>query len=280
MKGYKAFEKGMICRGKQYAENTIFEEESAEICKKGMHFCKNPLDVLDYYPFVNGEGDVSEFAEVEALDDAETDDGKKYVTKKLKVGAKLTFADLIEASLNIESEECVEVTTADEDDARINSSNDDAKINSSGDWAEINSSGNYTIINSSGDHTIINSSGYDTIINSPGLGARINSSGDHAEIASSGDLAEIALSGNSTRINSSGDNARINSSGKDCIICCAGREGCVKAKIGSQITLTEWKIDDEKKQWVPVCVKTKQVDGERIKEDVFYILLNGEFVEV
>ena len=23
---YKAFEKGLICRGKQYAENTIFEE--------------------------------------------------------------------------------------------------------------------------------------------------------------------------------------------------------------------------------------------------------------
>ena len=25
-KGYKAFEHGMICRGKQYAENTVFEE--------------------------------------------------------------------------------------------------------------------------------------------------------------------------------------------------------------------------------------------------------------
>lgn len=31
MKGYKGFEKGMICRGKQYAENTVFEEDSAEI---------------------------------------------------------------------------------------------------------------------------------------------------------------------------------------------------------------------------------------------------------
>ena len=43
MKGYKAFEKGMICRGKQYAENTVFEEDAAEICKRGMHFCKFPL---------------------------------------------------------------------------------------------------------------------------------------------------------------------------------------------------------------------------------------------
>ena len=27
MKGYKAFKKGMICQGKQYAENTVFEED-------------------------------------------------------------------------------------------------------------------------------------------------------------------------------------------------------------------------------------------------------------
>lgn len=30
MKGYKAFNKGLVCRGKQYAENTIFEEEKYE----------------------------------------------------------------------------------------------------------------------------------------------------------------------------------------------------------------------------------------------------------
>lgn len=53
MKGYKAFGKGMICRGKWYSKNTVFEEEKAEVCMSGMHFCKNPLDVLDYYPLVN-----------------------------------------------------------------------------------------------------------------------------------------------------------------------------------------------------------------------------------
>ena len=81
MKGYKAFEKGMICKGKQYAENTVFEEDTAEICKSGMHFCVNPLDVLNYYPLVDGNGDLPEFAEVEALDEPITDDGEKYCTK-------------------------------------------------------------------------------------------------------------------------------------------------------------------------------------------------------
>lgn len=91
MKGYKAFGHGMICRGKQYAENTVFEEESAEVCKSGMHFCKNPLDCLDYYPLIDDDGNVVEIAEVEALDERRTDDNKKFCTKKLKIGAKLKF---------------------------------------------------------------------------------------------------------------------------------------------------------------------------------------------
>ena len=83
MKGYKGFAKGLVCRGKQYAENTVFEEEKAEICKSGMHFCENPFDVLEYYGFVGDNAEPNEFAEVEALDDAKTDDNKKFTTKKL-----------------------------------------------------------------------------------------------------------------------------------------------------------------------------------------------------
>ena len=33
MKGYKGFAPGLVCRGKQYAENTVFEEPKAVICK-------------------------------------------------------------------------------------------------------------------------------------------------------------------------------------------------------------------------------------------------------
>ena len=87
MKGYKAFNKGLVCRGKRYAENTVFEEENAEICKRGMHFCKNPLDTLTYYPLIDREGNITEFAEVEALDSAETDDNEVFCTKKLKIGS-------------------------------------------------------------------------------------------------------------------------------------------------------------------------------------------------
>ena len=97
MKGYKGYNKGLICRGKQYAENTVFEEENAEICKSGMHFCENPFDVLEHYGYVNNKAELNEFTEVEALGDCLTDDNKKYTTKKLKIGAKLSIAGFCKA---------------------------------------------------------------------------------------------------------------------------------------------------------------------------------------
>ena len=100
MKGYKGFNKDLTCRGKQYAENTVFEEETAEICKSGMHFCKNPFEVLNYYPFVNDNAEINEFAEVEALDECKTDDNEKFTTKKLKIGAKIGIDGLIKAFIN------------------------------------------------------------------------------------------------------------------------------------------------------------------------------------
>nr|DAF80721.1 MAG TPA: hypothetical protein [Caudoviricetes sp.] len=102
MKGYKAFDKGLVCRGKQYAENTAFEEDKAVICQKGMHFCAEPMDVFEYYP------PESEFAEVEAPDEAATHDNRKYVTKKLKVGSKISLKELISAQIKIDIEKAKE----------------------------------------------------------------------------------------------------------------------------------------------------------------------------
>lgn len=101
MKGYKGFRKGLICKDKQYAENTIFEESEANICVNGMHFCKNPMDVLDYYPLIDNNGEMCEFSEVEALDETLTNDEKKYCTKKLKIGARLSLAEFIRASFDV-----------------------------------------------------------------------------------------------------------------------------------------------------------------------------------
>ena len=222
MKGFKAFEKGLICKGKQYAENTVFEEESAEICKSGMHFCENPFDVLEYYPLIDDGGGMTEFAKVEALDECKTDDNKKYCTKKLKIGARLSFSGFIKACVGFVIEKTIaegaKINTESQigssgDYAQIGSSGNSAQIGSSGNSAQIGSSGYSAQIGSSGDFAQIGSSGYSAQIGSSGYSAQIGSSGDFAQIGSSGDYAQIGSSGNSAQIGSSGDFAQIGSSG-------------------------------------------------------------------
>ena len=219
----------MICKGKQYLENTVFEEPEAKICEKGMHFCENPFDVLDYYDLVRSDGSFNDFAEVEALDKARTDDSKKFCTKKLKIGVKLSFAGFVKACVDF----VLEKTIREIPDANIGS----------------------------------------------GDSAQIGSSGDSAKIGSSGDYAQIGSSGYYAKIGSSGNNAQINCTGINSVICCAGYGSVVKAQIGCWITLAEWKYDRAKGRYVPVCVKTEYVDGEKIKADTPYMLENGEFVE-
>ena len=238
IKGYKAFNRGMICKGKQYEENTTYEENGNKICEAGvMHFCENPFDVLNYYPLIDEDGNISDFADVEAIGDIYK--GKdKTATNKLHIGAKLGFKGFIKACVDFTIEK-TKAETVKADDVGI----------SSGDYA------------------------------------KIGSSGDSAQIGSSGDSAQIGSSGDSAQIGSSGDSAQITSKGNNSVVMAAGYNSIAKAKIGSWITLAEWirtgKTNDSGKYiWIPKCVKTECVDGERIKGDTFYKLVDGEFKEV
>ena len=228
IKGYKGFNKDMTCSGKQYKENTTYEEDGTEICEAGMmHFCENPYDVLDYYPLVNEDGDISDFAEVEAVGEVKKD-GNNSATNKLHIGAKLGLKGFVKACVNFTIEK-----------TRIENAEE--------------------------------CTDYDNGKNS----AQIGSSGDSAQIGSSGDSAQIG---------SSGDYAKITSIGKNSVVMAAGYNSIARAKIGSWITLAEWVKTGEKNEngfyiWIPKCVKTEYVDGERIKENTFYKLVDGEFKE-
>ena len=195
MKGYKGFEKGLICRGKQYAENTVFEEAKAKICHSGMHFCERPIDVLAFYPPCDDNGNLNDFAEVEALDEALTDDNIKYTTKKLKVGAKIGIVGLIKAEVEYIKEQIAK--TPDELKA-INSGYRSSAVNS----------------------------------------------------------------------------------GNEGVAAALGIDSKAKAALGGWLVLSEWKYDEEDYQWHRIAVKSRKVDGKKIKADTFYKLIDGKFVEV
>ena len=260
MRGYKAFERGMICNGKQYSENTVYEEQGANSCCTAgvMHYCDEPFDVLDYYPLIDDNGEFTEFAEVEPLAEVMID-GNKRATKKLRVGAKLSFKDFIKAAISV----VVEITKPE----KLKGSNladnggDGAQIGSSGDWAQIGSSGYGAKIGSSGD------------------GAKIGSSGDWAKIGSSGDRAQIGSSGDWAKIGSSGDGAKIDIKGADSVGAAIGYNSIARGAVGNWIVLAEWKRRNNGK-WFPACVKVGKIDGEALMPDTWYKLEDGEFVEV
>ena len=306
---YKGFDKNMECRGFKYEVGKEYEMDGEiKCCNRGFHACKSPIEVWDYYDMLN-----SRFAEVEQsgkIDEEEK--STKICSSRIKIKAELKLADII----NIGVEWLKDITSPSKikedgvlndngyrrkqigssgdyakigssgyyaqigssgDSAKIGSSGDYAQIGSSGDYAQIGSSGYSAQIGSSGDSAKIGSSGYSAQIGSSGDSAKIGSSGDSAKIGSSGDYAKIGSSGNSAKIGSSGNSAQIDSTGEDSVIMCAGNESKAKAKVGSWITLAEWKWSDEKNRNVPVCVKTEYVDGENIKADTWYQLKNGKF---
>ena len=185
----------------------------------------------------------SRFCEVEQDGNISKEDiGTKICSSKIKIKAELKLADMI----NLGVEWLKEITSPEKIKTSI-------KDNSSGNGAKIGSSG---------------------------YGAKIGSSGDDAQIGSSGDGAQIGSSGNGAKIGSSGYGAKIDSTGEDCVIMCAGINSVAKASKGSWITLSEWSYSDEKKRYIPICVKTEFVDGEKIKEDTYYKLEGGVFKEV
>ena len=175
-KGYKAFAPGMICRGKQYAENTDYEEADGAICGKGMmHYCVNPFDTLNFYDLVGENGKFSDFAEVEALDPPVSGSDGKFAAKKLHIGAKLSFAGFVKACIDYTKEQTIDNMPKSEigtgDSAQIGSSGDYAKIGSSGYYAKIGSSGYSAQIGSSGNYAKINSTGEDSVICCAGSGS-------------------------------------------------------------------------------------------------------------
>ena len=253
-KGFKAYEPGLVCRGKQYAENTTFEEEGGSLCGSGMmHYCVNPLDCLDYYPLINGNGDLNDFTTVTA-EEPPVGNGKKYATKKLHVDAKLDLKGFIKAAFSFlwespQYEENIKSGVS----AQLAASGDSAQLAASGDYAKLAASG---------------------------YSAQLAASGDSAQLAASGYSAKLAASGDSAQLAASGDSAQLAASGEDSIVAGIGIDNIGKAALGCWLVLAEWVYSKEKERYVPTCVKAAQIDGETLKPDTWYQLKNGEFAEV
>ena len=320
IKSYKGFDKNLKCLDFQYEIGKEYKMDGEiKVCSRGFHACESPLEVFDYYPMIGSRFcEVEQDGNISKEDrGTKICSSKIKIKAELKLADMINLG--VEWLKEITSPEKIKTSIKDNSSgnyaqigssgydakigssgygakigssgnyAQIGSSGDDAKIGSSGNYAKIGSSGNYAQIGSSGDdakigssgnYAKIGSSGDDAQIGSSGDDAKIGSSGDGAKIGSSGDDAQIGSSGYGAKIGSSGYGAKIDSTGEGCVIMCAGINSVAKASKGSWITLSEWSYSDKKKRYIPVCVKTEFVDGEKIKADTYYKLAGGVFKEI
>ena len=341
---YKAMDKNMQCRSKQYEVGKTYHEDEDDCCHAGMHACENPLDVLHYYPLRGGP----RFFEVECggnVDKSEED--SKLACTELTVKGEVNFAGLVKATVNAvfnrvkgkEPFSSGDFSTAGSsgdfstagssgdsstagssgysstagssgDSSTAGSSGNSSTAGSSGRYSTAGSSGYFSTAGSSGDYSTAGSSGNSSTAGSSGRYSTAGSSGNYSTAGSSGNFSTAGSSGDSSTAGSSGDFSTAGSSGdfstagssgdsstagssgnystaaatgaycnakadgKDSIAVVNGACGKACGALGCYLVLTEY--DDDGNM---LLAKMAKVDGAVIKENTWYTLKNGEFVE-
>lgn len=119
MKAYKGFNKDMTCRGFQFEEGKTYEEQIADLCRKGFHACMMPLDCLNYYRLNDSVYHEVDLDEV----DPQRENDSKVCGKKIRIGAQLSIGDIVKASVEYVKTEARTTT------------GDGAHSATTGDWA-------------------------------------------------------------------------------------------------------------------------------------------------
>ena len=102
MKAYKGFNRDMTCRGFKYKEGETYTTDNAKLCEYGFHACETPMDCFSYY--LPAE---SVFHAVDLDDNGERNrKDSKVVGTKIKIGAKLSVADICRLHFEYTKEKC------------------------------------------------------------------------------------------------------------------------------------------------------------------------------
>lgn len=90
MRGYKAFNNDLTCRGMQYeiGKEYVFDGEPIP-CRQGFHFCETIADCYKFYPM----SDDTRICEVEATGEI-AEDGVKRVTNVIRILSEITCDNL------------------------------------------------------------------------------------------------------------------------------------------------------------------------------------------
>ena len=250
MKCFKGFDKDLKCRDFQYEIEKEYTEETADICNCGFHACEFPMDVFGYYPPSD-----SRYCEVELEENGQkSSDDSKRVGKKISVKAEIGIAGIIKAGV-----EYIKEQVNWEDDKATNTGYQSAATNT-------------------GDRSAATNTGYQSAATNTGDQSAATNTGDRSAATNTGDQSAATNTGDQSAATNTGNRSAAIVEGKESIALATGIKSKAKGKTGCFIVLTEWK--EINFEYYLVDVKSAKVDGKNIKEDTFYMLKDGKFVEV
>ena len=294
MKGYKGFDKDLQCRGKQYEVGKTFKEQTAKLCKSGMHFCENPLEVFYYYGPSNGR-----FCEIEADGvTKESDNDTKRACTELTVKAEIGIPGIIKAGVEyIKSK--VDWDNAKESNtgcssAATNTGNSSAATNTgerslatntgcssaatnTGCSSAATNTGNSSVATNTGYSSVATNTGYSSAATNTGERSVATNTGERSLATNTGYRSVATNTGERSVATNTGERSASTVEGAESVAIALGIEGKAKGAKGCWIVLAEWTKYGN--IWHRKIVKSYKVDGKRIKANTFYKLQDGKAVE-
>ena len=162
---YKATDKNMMCRGKQYEVGKTYTEEKADCCTAGMHACEMPFDVLHYYNVSDGV----RFFQVECGGEVDkSDEDSKFACTELTVKGELKLTDMLKIGVEAVMKRVKEKTAGAKETAASGNcstgaaSGDCSTGAASGDCSTGAASGNCSSAEVSGKNSIAVANGYNS----------------------------------------------------------------------------------------------------------------------
>jgi hypothetical protein len=111
-----------------------------------------------------------------------------------------------------------------------------------------------------------------------GYRSAATNTGYRSAATNTGNRSAATNTGYQSAATNTGDQSAATNTGDEGCAVSLGIEGRAKGALGCWLTLAEWRVT-KNDEWHRIDVKTKKVDGKRIKPDRFYQLKGGKFVE-
>ena len=304
--GFKGFDKDLSCRGFQYEVGKTYDlKGEVECCKRGFHFCENPLEVFDYY-----QPCMSRFCQVEGGGSVDkSEDDSKVATSHIHISSEIGLNGLIDAGLKyiLNKADCYggKTTNTGNYSAATNTGNRSASTNTgnrsaatntgyysaatnTGDRSAATNTGNYSAATNTGNYSAATNTGNCSASTNTGYRSAATNTGDRSASTNTGYRSAATNTGNYSAATNTGDRSASTNTGdcsaatvegKESVAIVTGKDSMACGTLGCWIVLTE--RGDFDGEINPIKeVKAFKVDGVNIKENTFYRLINGKAVEV